>query len=133
MIPSPEPAISAEEARFFESNGLLSPLMGKKRKLSTSLLSDIPPFGPSSRPRVSSDRVSSESFEATFTGQEAETSTIPEMLESVESLEYVGFTTNMAEEIYNRYRNSPEDIPLALFEFAIAVIEDPQIEDAESS
>lgn len=133
IIPSPEPVISAEEARFFESEGLLSPLAGKKRKLSTSLLSDTPPFSPSSRSRGSSDRVSSESFEATFTSQEAETSTVPETLESVESLEYVGFTTNMAETIYNRYQSAPEDIPWGFLEFALAVIEDPQIEDAESS
>jgi hypothetical protein len=132
MIPSPEPVIPAEEARFFESKGLLSPLAGKKRKLSTSLLSDTPPFSLSSRPKGPSDRVGSESFEATFTSQEAETSTVPETLESVESLEYVGFTTSMAEKIYNRYQNSPEDIPWAFFEFALAVIEDPQIEDAES-
>jgi hypothetical protein len=39
----------------------------------------------------------------------------------------------MAEQIYNRYQNSPEDIPWDLFDFALAVIEDPQIEDAESS
>jgi hypothetical protein len=133
ITPSPEPVISVEEARFFESEGLLSPLAGKKRKLSTSLLSDTPPISPSSRSRGSSDRVSSESFEATFTSQEAETSTVPETLESVESLEYVGFTTNMAETIYNRYQNSPKDVPWAFLEFALAVIEDPQIEDAESS
>src|SRR5271163_4342130 len=126
IIPSPEPVLSAKEARFFESEGLLSPLVGNKRKLSTSLLSDTPPFSPNSRSRCSSDRVSSESFKATFTSQEVEISTVPETLESVESLEYMGFTTNMADTIYNRYQNAPEDIPWTLLEFALAVIEDPQ-------
>ena len=91
--------ISKEAADFFIENNLLSDVTGNKRKLSTSTLSFTPSIESRPSSALSGNQVSSSSFQATYVREEADSVEIPAILDSRETLEYLGFNSRTSQEI----------------------------------
>lgn len=123
ISPNDLPVIAADTASFFEKEGLLTPPQDNKRKLSTSALSS------SSRPSSSKASASS-AFTAASIHETANEVVIPETLESKETLAFIGFTEDMAAEIYHRYITKPADQDEGLIDFAVGHVELHPIDDA---
>lgn len=115
MSYDPEPLISEETARFLEEELLLTPVVGQKRKISASMLAPPTPLPPST---ASSCRVSSASFSALSVGQEVDEIEIPADLRSRETFEFLGFTNETAEILWERFLNQPPEMGADLINFA---------------
>lgn len=132
--------ISDEVASFFERERLLSPVINKKRKISTSTIS--PPTSLLSRSTASTSAVSVESFTATSVVEEAAELELPENIRSLETYTFIGFDLKTAAALWTRYVNHPNDDdgfrvnhPLEddeFFDYAIWRIEGSNVRDVAS-
>ena len=97
---SPVRSLSPEVAAYFEEQGLVSSVAGNKRTLSAALL----PISPSSTASSSGlvDSITSASFSTTYVTKQVDSFSIPDRLESQETLEYLGFLPDTAAEIRAR-------------------------------
>ena len=132
LVPE-QPVISADVAQFFEDAKLLTPVIERKRKVSTSMISP-----PSTIPSISSSastvsRVSRASFSAAYVSQQSDEIEIPADLRSAESYEFLGFTYGTAVRLWNRYLSQPEGMNAGFYDFAVWHVEEPERTDVYSN
>lgn len=126
-----QPVISEEVAQFLEDAKLLTPVTGKKRKISTTMLSPASTIlSASSASTVS--RVSGASFSARYVSQQSDGIEIPADLRSPETYEFLGFTYGTAQSLWQRYLSQPEGMNAGFFDFAVWHVEEPERADAFS-
>jgi len=129
------PILSEDVARFFEEEGLMTVIINNKRKISTSTIS--PPSSlPSLRTSASSSterEISPESFTASFVREEAEEIEIPADLRSLETYAFLGFDDATAASLWERYINTPADMPASFLDFAFWQIDENPTPDATSA
>ncbi|KAI9711142.1 MAG: hypothetical protein M1812_007246 [Candelaria pacifica] len=128
-----QPVLSADCVALFEGTGLIKPAANNKRKVSTALLSP-PSSNPSrsSSEASSSSRISSGSFAATYEVEEVEEVEVPVTLRSVESYEFLGFTTETAQSLWVRYLKYSPEQDSSFFDYAASHIWAPGREDVTS-
>lgn len=130
-----QPLINEETARFLEAQGLVGPIIGQKRKISTSLLSF--PSAASPEPSFASSlRVSSATFSATSVGEEVDEIEVPADLRSPEVFEFLGFNNITAAALWQRFITQPADMVeimgYEMLDFARARVEEEAYPDATS-
>lgn len=94
------PTLSAEVSRFFESERVLGPISGNKRKISAATIS--PPSSRSSSDSAASVLASGQAS-ASYGDSPTKEVDIPVSLRSVESYEFLGFTRARAEALWRLY------------------------------
>ncbi|KAL1634687.1 hypothetical protein SLS56_002089 [Neofusicoccum ribis] len=104
--------IPEETAKFLELEGLLSPAQNNKRKLSVSVFSS----SSGSSPNEVADQIM-----------------IPDALKSKETCEFIGFTKDVAVDIWRRFITKPADMDDDFIDFAVAHVELHPFPDATSS
>lgn len=128
------PVLSNEAVEVLERQYLLSPSQDGKRTISTSILSKSPP--PKTREIHSlpspSATIETSDFQASREHTLTDSFWIPELLESIETLEYLGFTGARAREVWTTYRAQLQDEDLAwgFFDHALDQAEPHDVEDA---
>ncbi|MCJ1365847.1 hypothetical protein MMC16_004972 [Acarospora aff. strigata] len=127
--------LSEEVARFLEEEGLVTPVMNNKRKISTSSLSPHSSLPSRSLSTASCTdlEVSPESFTASFVSQEAENVEVPANLRSRETYAFLGFDEETATRLWERYISKPADMPASFFDFAFWRIDESTTPDASSA
>jgi hypothetical protein len=114
---SSKASLEPEVAAFFENEGLVSQVVGNKRKVSSALLTPSPSV-PSASSSVSGNSITSASFSATSARKEADSFEIPAIIESKATYEFLGYESDTAQAIWTRYSTKPEDMPSDFFDFA---------------
>ncbi len=124
--------LSKELAQFLEEEGLASPILNNKRKLSTSSLS--PPSSLPSRTVSTashSDRdVSPANFAASFVSEEINDVEIPANLRSRETYSFLGFNNETAAKLWGRFVDAPADTPISFLDYAVSHIDENETHDA---
>ncbi len=110
------PVLCEEVTAYFEKLGLISPVNGK-RKISTALLA-TPSSIPSRSEGVGSTQISSTSFNTAFESQEVDDVEIPANLYSAETYAFLGFTSDMAHVIFERYQKYSDEDGDDFFDYA---------------
>lgn len=122
--------ISEKTATFLEGEGLLTPIVNNKRKVSTSILS--PPPSESSSRSSSAHSVSAASFQASFVSEQVDEVEIPADLRSLEAYIYIGFDAATAALLWHRYVNFADEVQGDFFDFALWHLEFSNVPDATS-
>lgn len=122
--------LSPEETRALEEDGVVFPLPTHgKRKVSAAFLAPPPPPSQDANYSSSSYSGSTSSSSATsvrfrsFNSSRAHTIDLPESIHSVAALEFIGFTTETASEIFTRFnsRPDPDQCPDQLLDYVLAL------------
>ncbi|KAE8863791.1 hypothetical protein PTNB73_06998 [Pyrenophora teres f. teres] len=126
---SPDNQLTQEEVRILQEQRLLYPTpITNKRKVSIALLSP-----PQSDTSGSSSSSPSHSVRfRSFSSNLDRTFLIPSSLESVAALEFIGFTTDAAAQVYGRFSNKSSSSPNDLVAFAcghVARLSHPKVQD----
>ncbi|KAF3289938.1 hypothetical protein TWF970_003681 [Orbilia oligospora] len=123
--------VSLEVAHYFEELGLFKPIQGKKRKVSPSTISQGNSAASSdstSRQFMPTNLIDGSSiFASAAIHQFKEFIEIPVFLQSQETIEFIGFTSEKAQNIWNLWEGVPdnEKSSRTFLEFILEFISDP--------
>ena len=133
MATTPGPkTVSEDVANFFESRGLISPIRNNYRKISRAVIS--PPSSSSSQSTSSSSAGQPISPDASFSSEDAEEVEIPAWLDSIETYMYIGFTSDQAAILWDRYVTVVDEaFDGEFFDYVRWYIEEVDIPDATTS
>jgi hypothetical protein len=114
----------------------ITPIKNGKRKISTATLSPpqrrrhFTPFRSSSSSTISAD-----DFSASYTFEEWNEVEIPAILDSLETLEFIGFSSNVAKTIWEGYERSSRlfpDLDAGMLDVAMSHLEAVEVENCTS-
>ncbi|KAF3311472.1 hypothetical protein TWF173_008293 [Orbilia oligospora] len=123
--------VSPEVAHYFEELGLFKPIQGKKRKVSPLTISQgssVASSDSSSRQFMPMNLIDGSSiFTSAAIHQFKEFIEIPVFLQSQETIEFIGFTSEKAQSIWNLWEGVPdnEKSSRTFLEFILEFISDP--------
>ncbi|KAF3123863.1 hypothetical protein TWF569_001621 [Orbilia oligospora] len=123
--------VSSEVAHYFEELGLFKPIQGKKRRISPPTISQgssAVSSDSSSRQFMPTNLIDGSSiFASAAIHQVKEFIEIPVFLQSQETIEIIGFTSEKARSIWNLWEGVPEDEKSSrtFLEFILEFISDP--------
>ncbi|KAF3178980.1 hypothetical protein TWF751_000990 [Orbilia oligospora] len=124
--------VSSEVAHYFEELGLFKPIQEKKRRISPSTISQgssAVSSDSSSRQFMPTNLIDGSSiFTPAAIHQVKEFIEIPVFLQSQETIEIIGFTSEKARSIWNLWEGVPdnEKSPRAFLQFILEFINDPR-------
>src|SRR4051812_42284647 len=115
--------IQPDTAIFLKQAGLISPPVNNKQKISTSAISLSSRSSISRNVITDDNKFTASDFKVTNIYNSSNSVEIPVQLESKETLEFMGYTSEKAAEIWTRFCNFPEDMPDDFLSYALEVIE----------
>ncbi|OCK90250.1 uncharacterized protein K441DRAFT_666276 [Cenococcum geophilum 1.58] len=125
--------VSDNVANFFKSQGLMSPIRNNYRRISTAAISR-PPSRSTALSLSPGQPISHKHFDASFVGEEASEVEIPAVLHSIETYMYMGFTSEQAAILWDRYVTAVDEaFDGDFFDYVRWHIEEVDVPDATTS